>query len=109
MDDETNRRIGGNEATFRDVNETLRAGKRLADASERFPFRCECGVLGCNQLVELSLPEYEAVRREPTHFFIVDGHEITETEHVVERRERYTVVEKEGAGAEVAVERDPRG
>ncbi len=108
MDDETQRRIGSNEAAFRKVNEVLRAGKRLADASELFPFRCECGVLGCNQLVELTVPEYEAVRAEPTRFFIVDGHEILETERVVSRHERYSVVEKEGAGASVATESDPR-
>lgn len=102
------RRIGGNEATFRDVNESLRAGKTLVDAEQLFPFRCECGVLGCNRLVELTLPEYEAVRAHPTRFAIVDGHEIAETEHVVERRERYAVVEKDGPGATVAAARDPR-
>ena len=108
MDDETMRRIGANESSFRKVNETLRAGKTLADAEQLFPFRCECGVLGCNQLIELTLPEYEAVRSDPTHFFIVDGHEIPETEHVVERFPRYSIVEKDGLGAEVAKERNPR-
>ncbi len=102
------RRIGGNEAAFRSVNEALRAGKTLADARKLFPFRCECGVLGCNQLVELTLPEYEAVRVSATHFFLVDGHEIIETEDVVERRERYSVVEKKSVGAQVARDADPR-
>ena len=108
MDDDTLRRIGGNESSFRNVNETLRAGKTLADAARLFPFRCECGVLGCNRLLELSLPEYEAVRSDPTHFFVVDGHEIPEAERVVERAERYTVVEKLSIGADVARETDPR-
>ena len=102
------RRIGGNEAAFRNVNEALRAGKTLADAERLFPFRCECGVLGCNRLVELTLPEYEAVRSRPTRFVIVDGHEITETEHVFERQERYSVIEKDGAGALAARDEDPR-
>jgi len=108
MDDETMRRIGGNEGAFRNVNEALRAGKTLADAEQLFPFRCECGVLGCNRLVELTLPEYEAVRSRPTWFVIVDGHEITETERVVERQNRYSVIEKDGAGATVARETDTR-
>lgn len=108
MDHDTKRRIGGNEAAFRKVNETLRAGKPLADATELFPFRCECGFLGCNQLVELTVPEYEAVRRWPTRFFIVDGHEIPETEHVVERHERFAVVQKEDDSARVAADTDPR-
>ena len=108
MDDETQRRIGGNEAAFRKLNETLRAGKALADAQRLFCFRCECGVLGCNKLVELTLPEYEAVRAWPTRFVIIDGHEIPESERVVERRERFSIVEKEGDGARVAVDTDPR-
>ena len=102
------RRIGGNEAAFRKVNEALRAGKTLADAEQLLPFRCECGVLGCNRLLELTLPEYEAVRAQPTRFLIVDGHEITETEHVVERHDRFSVVEKEDAAAGVALDTDAR-
>lgn len=108
MDDATMLRIGGNEASFRKVNEALRAGKTVADATRLFPFRCECGVLGCNRLLELSLPEYEAVRAEPTHFFIIDGHDIPEAEQVVERRERYSVVKKLSLGADLARETDPR-
>ncbi len=102
------RRIGGNEAAFRKVNETLRAGKPLADARRLFCFRCECGVLGCNKLLELTLPEYEAVRAWPTRFVIVDGHGIPETEWVVERRERFSVIEKEGDGARIALDTNPR-
>lgn len=108
MDDATMLRIGGNEASFRKVNEALRAGKTLADAMQLFPFRCECGVLGCNRLLELSLPEYEAIRAEPTRFFIVDGHDIPEAERVVERTERYSVVKKLSVGADLARETDPR-
>lgn len=102
------RRIGGNEAAFRDVNEALRASKPVASSEQLFPFRCECGVLGCNQLVELTVPEYEAVRSDATRFLILDGHQIPEAERVVERRERYSVVEKLAASAEAAVDTDPR-
>jgi hypothetical protein len=47
MDDETARRIGQNEARFRDVNEALASSKSLLDTSRLQPFRCECGTLGC--------------------------------------------------------------
>ena len=108
MNDERKRAIGGNEAAFRKVNETLRAGKRIASADQLFPFRCECGVLGCNKLMELTIPEYEAVRASPTHFAILDGHEIPATEHIVLRHERYVVVEKDDDAAIVAIDTDPR-
>ena len=101
-------RIGGNEAAFRNVNEKLRDSSGLALADKLFPFTCECGRLGCNRLLELTLPEYEAVRRDGRDFFLVDGHEITETEEVMERHERYTVVRKQGPGADVAASTDPR-
>jgi hypothetical protein len=108
MDDDTKRRIGTNEAAFRKVNESLRAGTTLADVDKRFPFRCECGVLGCNRLLEMTLPEYEAVRAVATRFFLIDGHQIPETEHVVERFPEYLVIEKEDAAAGVARATDPR-
>ena len=102
-------RIGHNEAAFRTLNEKLRAGSTLADAERLFCFRCECGTLGCNRLLELTLPEYEAVRAEATRFFLVPGHEIPATERVVQRAERFTVVEKQHGGADVARATDPRG
>ena len=109
MDDETKIRVGGNEATFRNLNEMLRAGTTAADADRLFPFRCECGVLGCNQLLELTVPEYEAIRASPVRFFLIDGHEIPEAERVIERRPRYTIVEKQDVSGQVARDTDPRG
>jgi hypothetical protein len=108
VDDETQRRIARNEAAFRKVNEALRASKPLADATRLFCFRCECGVLGCNKLLELTLPEYEAVRAWPTRFAVVHGHDIPGTERLVEHQERFDVVEKDGDGAKAAVDTDPR-
>lgn len=108
MDPEEHTRLGGNEAAFRNVNEKLRAGTLLADADRLFPFRCECGLLGCNRLVELTIAEYEAVRATPTRFFLVDGHEIPETEDVIERLPRYTVVQKVEESAQVARDSNPR-
>ncbi|MBA2347676.1 MAG: hypothetical protein H0V81_05205 [Solirubrobacterales bacterium] len=109
MDDDTERRIGANEAAFRKVNESLRAGKTLVAADRLFPFRCECGVLGCNRLIELTLPEYESVRAHAARFTLLDGHEIPETEHIVHRTDRHVVVEKQSAAARIATDTDPRG
>ena len=100
-------RIARNEAAYRDVNEAIEAGR--ADGGDRpRPYMCECGLLDCNQLIELTGREYEAVRADPTRFFMVAGHEIPDVEHVVERHERYVVAEKDELGAKVAEERDPR-
>jgi hypothetical protein len=99
-------RVAMNEATFRKVNEGMEVGQ---DPSGLLTFVCECGRLGCNRLIQLTRAEYEAVRSDPRRFAILDGHEIVEVEHVVERNDRYLVVEKAGdPEAEVVESTDPR-
>src|SRR5436305_1917795 len=108
--DERATRIGLNEAVFREVNERVRAindgfGARL-DTAE---FVCECGETSCTERIRLSLSEYEALRAEPTHFAIKDGHEIPDVEDVVGRFDGYIVVAKKaGDPAELARSVDPR-
>src|SRR5690349_2619808 len=101
MDVEGRQRVAMNEATFRRVNEGMEAGQ---DPSGLLTFLCECGRLGCNRLIELTRAEYEAVRDNPRTFAIIDGHDITEVEDVVERHERYVVVRKRGAPEEEIAE-----
>ena len=95
-----------NEATFRKVNEGMEVGQ---DPEGLLTFVCECGRLGCSKLILLTRQEYEAVRENPRRFAIIDGHEILEAEAIVERHERYLVVEKSGgAEAEIVEQTDPR-
>jgi len=93
-----------NEATFRKVNEGISAGSD----DQRMVFACECGRLGCNQLVELSRSEYDAVREHPRRFFVLAGHELLDIERVVARHDGYLVVEKVGHAGELAERTDPR-
>ena len=95
-----------NEATFRKVNEGLEAGQ---DPSGLLTFICECGRMGCNELIQLERAEYEALRANPRRFAIVAGHEIPEAEEIVAVMERYVVVEKGGEPeAEIVEHTDPR-
>ena len=109
MDDERGRRIGLNEAVFREVNE------RIQDVADSFELGdqplnlvCECGDPTCVQHITLTKGEYEAVRADPTHFAVFPGHEIPDVEEVVEKRNGYDVIRKEGETAQVAKETDPR-
>lgn len=109
MDDPTARRAGLNEAAFRRVNESIRSSTTLADADRRFGFVCECAVIGCTAVVELTLPEYERLRSDPRRFVLAPGHELPEIERVVEDTPRFAVVEKTAeAGRVVAEQSDPR-
>jgi hypothetical protein len=104
VDEEAKNRIAINEATYRKINEGIRADP----ADDRIAFVCECGRLGCNQLISLSRAEYEAVREDARRFAIVPGHEIAEVEDVVEQHERYAVVQKRGETSDIAERTDPR-
>jgi hypothetical protein len=106
MDSAGKQRIAMNEATFRKVNEGMEAGQGREGL---LTFVCECGRLGCNRLIGLTREEYERLRSSPRRFAIVDGHEIPEVEDVVDRTDRYIVVEKAGQPeAEIVEHTDPR-
>ena len=108
--DERQRRIGENEALFRSVNEKVqKLGGAFSTSTDTFVIVCECGTQSCMEHIELQPAEYERVRHNPLHFLIKPGHEFREAEEVIERTDRYWVVEK-GSGTPAAVARatDPR-
>ena len=112
MDQRAKDRIAKNEALFRDVNERVRRiderRQVAAGTASTWDFLCECGIEGCREAVQLTLEEYESVRSNPVWFFVVPGHERPEVEQVVERNERFHVVEKVGEEQTIARSTDPR-
>jgi len=108
--DERGRRIGENEGLFREVNERIKGvSEGFSLVLENAEFVCECGQVDCSERITMTLEDYERVRKEPTWFAIVPGHEIPDVETVVERNPAYHVVRKdEGEPARLARETDPR-
>jgi len=111
-------RAARNEDLFRRLNERLHAlaghTQRTAaatapgEAPERFV--CECARTDCSVVVELTPGEYAAVRATGRRFLVYpdDSHTSPQLEDIVERHDRYWVVQKNGeAGveAEALVER----
>ena len=86
------------------------AARSLLEDGKPLPVICECADEGCTQILQLTPQEYEAVRREPTHFINAHGHDQSAGlwAQVVEEFERYTVVEKVGAAAEIVTDLNPR-
>jgi hypothetical protein len=82
-------RLARMQAILRLVNEGVRSRR----GQQLVALRCECGQLGCNQLIELTRADYRAVRANPRRFAVVPGHEVLEIETTVERHARYAVVE----------------
>ena len=98
--------VAVNETLFRDVNEGIEEGRSARDGL--VPFVCECGVIGCTEVVELTLAEYEGVRAGSRRVLVAPGHG-ADFDEVREEHERYRVVSKpEGPLGEHADRTDPR-
>jgi hypothetical protein len=93
---------------FRGVNERIEAGQWPGERDQPVAFRCECGSIRCNRLVELTLEEYEAVRADAKQFVVLVGHEIPAVERIVDREPAFVVVEKVGEAGRLAEDLDPR-
>jgi hypothetical protein len=108
--DERARKIGLNEAMFREVNERIEGLAETFGLGEQpLDLICECGDVSCAQQIRLNGKEYEALRKEPTFFAVYPGHEIPDVEDIVERRDGYDVIRKrEGEPARVARETHTR-
>jgi len=102
-------RSASNEILLRKYNEQIEARHKWVEPSLA-DWVCECADEECAEPVKLTIQEYEAVRKEPTHFFVVPGNEHVspDIEHVIRREERYWIVEKVGVGAEMSQQQDPR-
>lgn len=108
--DERERRIGLNEAVFREANERIEdLNQTFATITDELVLVCECGDGKCVEKISMSPEEYEELRAEASHFAIVPGHEIPDVEQVVAERDGYFVVSKHGGiPRHIAELTDPR-
>ena len=109
--DEQARRVGRNEALFRQINEKIEGmeGGIAAIADQRMHIVCECGDLVCNLSIPVPVDVYESIRTDPALFFVRPGHEIPSAESVVEANDVFYVVRKhDGGPGELAEATDPR-
>jgi hypothetical protein len=89
-----------NESLFREVNDRIEElsadveKQGIAPEGGLVEFHCECGREGCAERVRMTVSEYEHVRAENDRFVLFPGHETTAMEAVVERSDRYVVVDK---------------
>lgn len=100
--------IGRHQSLFREVNERIEELAESFDLRDAVPILCECGNTDCNERIVLTEAEYDKLRRIPTHFAVLRGHDIPAVERVVEQNERFVVVEKFGESAKAAIRLDPR-
>ncbi len=96
-------RAARNQSLFRAVNEKLKAlNAAFASTTETFTIACECADETCTAMVDIGPDEYLTVRSNPRQFAVLPGHVYPDVEAVIGDSDRYTVVEKLAAAAEVA-------
>ena len=100
-----------NQSRYREYNERIEPHNRVHNwVDPPMPdWACECS-FDCSEPIRLTIPEYEAVRAEPTHFVVAPSqeHVLEPIENVVARHDRYWIVEKRGHAGDVSEELDPR-
>jgi len=102
-------RLARNEALFREVNERVRAIAALhGDDGHQYEFFCECSNRDCDLKLSLSVAAYEGVRDHSEWFFVAPGHSLPEVDAVIESRDGYDIVAKDGDAALLSEELDPR-
>jgi hypothetical protein len=85
-------RLARNEVLFRNVNERI---VELGDEwGGEHDLICECANTDCMAVMRLTVAEFERLREDSHRFAVLPGHELPDVEDVVERNERYLVVEK---------------
>jgi hypothetical protein len=104
-------RAARNQALFREVNERIEdINERFETLTSRSDWVCECAAVECTERLEMSCREYEAIRSVGDRFIVAPGdeHVWPDVERVVERHQKYWVVEKIEHAAKVARATDPR-
>src|ERR671914_2115126 len=109
--DQAEARGARTQSLFRDVNErVLDINEAFSIAIEHGDWICECADQACSERISLTLEEYEAVRASPIRFAVApsEEHFFAELEFVVEKNERFWVVEKTGTAGALVARADPR-
>ena len=71
-DPERARRVGLNEALFREINDRLEElAHRSSVQDGTLDLVCECGDRDCGERISLTLAEYQELRSDPLHFAVL--------------------------------------
>ena len=99
-----------NEAASREINEKIEQAYQGEPPANRIDIVCECARMTCDAAIDITLNEYEHVRKDARQFAILPGHLVGDIEWIVFENDRFAVVAKrEGVPANVARDENPRG
>jgi hypothetical protein len=105
---ERDRRLAENEIMFRQVNERLASTDAGHSPLDEIVLVCECSDRSCLKTFEIERAEYEWLRQDPHRFAVLPGHDAPAVEVIVERHDRFAVVEKRAETHDQVEATDPR-
>ena len=108
MGDLRKERIAVNEGLFRNANERMAKWEETGSGEEPELYLCECANPDCRKRIRLSPETYERVRADSRHFAVAAGHQIPDTETVIEDNGEWVLVEKDEDVAETVRSMDQR-
>jgi hypothetical protein len=91
-------RIRALQVNGRRVNEAIERGLASGRAAV---FVCECGRIGCNVTIGLSVAQYETSRVDAERFLVAPDHDLPDVDRVVERHDRYLIVAQRRPGRQL--------
>ena len=102
-------RMARNEAASREINEEIGQVHQDDPPGRQMRIACECALKSCDEVIEITMAEYQDVRSDARRFAIVPEHFIGDIERIVFENDRFAVVAKRaGTPADVVTEADPR-
>jgi hypothetical protein len=103
-------RLARNEAASREINEKIEEAYQSEPPVNRIDIVCECARITCDAAIDITLDEYENVRKDARHFVILPEHFVGDIEWIVFENDRFAVVAKrEGVPADVARDENREG
>ena len=103
-------RMARNEAAAREINEEIEEPYQGEPPANRIDIVCECARMTCDDAIDITLDEYEHVRKDARQFVILPEHVVGDIERIVFENDRFAVAAKrEGVPADVARDENPRG
>jgi hypothetical protein len=103
-------RMALNEAASREINEEIEQAHQNDPPGRRMRIACECALKSCDEVIEITMEEYQDLRSDPRQVALVPEHFIGDIERIVLENDRFAVVAKRaGTPADVVTETDPRG
>jgi hypothetical protein len=99
MSDLSKKRRAENEKLFRDINDQLkRAVKRMVTPGEEdrvlMEFYCECADRGCQERINMTIQQFQAIENRHRLFVIKPGHAQPDIETVIDKHSKFLLVEK---------------